>query len=67
MRKVLFVVIFIASLWAVAAIASERAVNAYKATRLTTNSVLVSCQDEREPRVSKLDETTTAIVVTCKQ
>ena len=66
MRKVLFVVIFIASLWAVAAIASERAVNAYKATRLTTNSVLVSCQDEREPQVSKLDATDTSIIVTCK-
>ena len=66
MRKVLFVVIFIASLWAVAAIASERAVNAYKATRLTTNSVLVSCQDEREPHVSKLDATDTSIIVTCK-
>lgn len=46
---------------------AERAVNACKSTRLTTTSVLISCNDEREPRVSKIEETATAIVVTCKQ
>jgi hypothetical protein len=48
-----------------AATASERSANAYKATRVSTTSVLVSCQDEREPHITKL-ENTTAIVVTCK-
>ena len=45
----------------------ERAANACKSTRLTTASVLVSCNDEREPHVSKIDATATAIVITCKQ
>jgi hypothetical protein len=67
MKKVLFAVLFLAGLWAVSAIASERAANAYKATKLTSTSVLISCQDEREPTVSKLENTATAIVVTCKQ
>jgi hypothetical protein len=47
--------------------AAERAANAYKATKLTTTSVLISCNDEREPHVSKLEATDTSIVVTCKQ
>jgi hypothetical protein len=50
-----------------ASYAGQRAANAYKATKLTTTSVLVSCNDEREPHVSHLDSTSTAIVVTCKQ
>jgi hypothetical protein len=50
-----------------AAYAGQRAANAYKATKLTTTSVLISCNDEREPHVSHLDSTSTAIVVTCKQ
>lgn len=47
-------------------IAAERSANAYKATKVSTTSVLVSCQDEHEPQITKL-ENTTAIVVTCKQ
>jgi hypothetical protein len=67
LKKLLFAILFLGSLFALAALAGEHAVNAYKATRLTTTSVLISCQDEREPHVSRLDETSTAIVVTCKQ
>lgn len=47
-----------------AAIAGERAANAYKTHKLTTNSVLISCNDERTPTVKKF-ENTTLIVVTC--
>lgn len=46
--------------------AAERAVNACKSTRLNTTSVLVSCQDEREPVITRLSETSTAVIVTCK-
>jgi hypothetical protein len=48
-----------------AAYASERAVNAYKAVKLSTTSVLVSCNDERVPVVQKF-ENQTYITVTCK-
>lgn len=47
-------------------IAAERSANAYKASKISTTTVLVSCNDEREPVITKL-ENTTAIVVTCKQ
>lgn len=46
--------------------AAERSANAYKASKISTTTVLVSCNDEREPVITKL-ENTTAIVVTCKQ
>jgi hypothetical protein len=46
--------------------AADRAVNACKSTRLNTTSVLVSCQDEREPVITRLSETSTAVIVTCK-
>lgn len=45
---------------------AQRAANAYKATKLSTTSVLVSCQDEREPDVIHISETKTAIIITCK-
>jgi hypothetical protein len=45
--------------------ASERVANAYKAVKLSTTSVLVSCNDEREPVVQKF-ENQTYITVTCK-
>lgn len=45
----------------------QRTVNACKSTRLTSASVLVSCNDEREPHVSKIDETATAVVVSCQK
>lgn len=66
MRKaaiVLAVCLFVA----LASYAGQRAANAYKATKLTTTSVLISCNDEREPVVTHLDTTSTVIVVTCKQ
>lgn len=47
-------------------IAAERSANAYKASKISTTTVLVSCNDEREPVVAHL-QNTTAIVVTCKQ
>jgi hypothetical protein len=67
MKKLTLFVTLVLMFWACAAIAGERAANAYKATKLTTTSVLVSCNDEREPHVSHLDSTSTAIVITCKQ
>ena len=47
-------------------VCAARAVNAIKSTRLSTVSILASCEDEREPVVSRISETTTAIVITCK-
>lgn len=44
--------------------AAQRAANAYKATKISTQSVIVSCNDEREPVISHLDNTT-AVVLTC--
>ena len=61
------VILAVCLLVALASYAGQRAANAYKATKLTTNSVLISCNDEREPNVSHTDSTATAIVVTCKQ
>lgn len=66
MRKTL-IVASACLLAALAGYAGERAANAYKATKLNTSSVVISCNDEREPVVSKLDATATAIVITCKQ
>jgi hypothetical protein len=48
-----------------AAIASERAANAYKTHKISPNAVMISCNDEREPVVKKF-ENTTLIVVTCQ-
>ena len=64
MRKTLFAALALAVF--VAGAYAERAVNSCKSTRLSSVAVLVSCQDEREPRVSKIEETATAIVVTCQ-
>lgn len=50
---------------ATAAYAGQRTANAYKTHKLTTNSVMISCNDEREP-VVKHWENTTLIVVTCQ-
>lgn len=47
------------------ALAGQRAANSYKATKVSNSSVIVSCNDEREPVISKL-ENTTAVVLTCK-
>lgn len=43
-----------------------RSVNAIKSTRVSTTTILASCEDEREPIVSHISETTTAIIITCK-
>lgn len=45
--------------------AAERSANAYKAVKVSTTTVIIGCNDEREPVISHLDNTT-AIVVTCK-
>lgn len=58
---VLGYLLFVAS----AAFAGQRAANAYKTHKLTTNSVMISCNDEREPKVSHW-ENTTLIIVTCQ-
>ena len=48
-----------------AAIASERAINAYKTHRINSNALIVSCNDEREPVVKKF-ENTTMVLVSCQ-
>jgi hypothetical protein len=53
-------------LFAGAAYAGTRAANAYKATHLSSTTVLVSCNDEREPVVKHL-ENSTMIVITCTE
>jgi hypothetical protein len=64
MKKIYFAVAV--CLLASVAYAGNRAANAYKAAKLSTTSVLISCNDEREPVVHKL-ENSTMIVVTCKE
>jgi len=41
-------------------------VNSYKATKVSNTTVLVSCQDEHEPIVQHLSNTT-ALVITCRK
>lgn len=64
-NKVLFAIIIgiVLSIWA--AYANAASANAYKATKVSTTSVIVSCNDEREPVLTKL-ENTTAVILTCK-
>lgn len=45
---------------------AQRAVNAIKSSRVSTTTMVIGCNDEREPVVTRLSETATAIVVTCK-
>lgn len=45
---------------------ADRAANAIKSTRLSTTTLVIGCQDEHEPIVSKVEATATAIIVTCK-
>jgi hypothetical protein len=47
------------------ALASERAANLYKTHKLALNSVLISCEDERTPRVKQL-ENGPFVIVTCE-
>ena len=61
MRKVLFVVIFIASLWAVSAIAAT--VKAIKATHLNDWQVAVSCTNGRTPSTQNVSG---SIIVSCE-
>ena len=51
--------------FAVGAYATERAANMYKTHKLAINSVLVSCNDEREPVVKKL-ENGPFVIITCQ-
>lgn len=43
---------------------TEREVNKYKTHKLSLNSVLISCNDEREPVVKKLDGP--FVVISCQ-
>ena len=58
--------ILAAGLLAAGAYAGARAANAYRAVKVSTTTVLIGCNDEREPVISRLANTT-AIVVTCKE
>lgn len=46
---------------------AQRAANAIKSSRVSTTTMVIGCNDEREPVVTRLSDTATAIVVTCKQ
>jgi uncharacterized repeat protein (TIGR04076 family) len=62
--KISMAVVF-SLLFALAAYAGQRAANAYHTSKVSNTTVLVSCNDEQEPVVTRL-ENTTAIVVTCR-
>jgi hypothetical protein len=62
MRKVYMAIILTLT---VITVVGARGANSYHTAKVSTNSVLVSCEDEREPIVTRL-ENTTAIVVTCQ-
>ena len=47
-------------------VCAARAVNAIKSTRLSSTTLAVGCEDEREPVVSRVPDTATAIIITCK-
>jgi hypothetical protein len=64
MKRAVTFAVAVALLFTVCGLAGERAGNAYKTSKISTSSVLVSCNDEREPLVKKL-ENTTVILVTC--
>lgn len=61
--------IFVGVLWlgflAASAYATERAANAYKATKLNRTAILFSCEDEREPVIHKFDYAT-SVVISCE-
>jgi hypothetical protein len=50
---------------AIAAFGTEKVANVYKTHKLTTTSVLVSCNDEREP-VVQTSQYKTFIIVSCE-
>lgn len=62
-KRILGAVAFL--LFVSACYASERAANTFKTHKLATNSVLVSCNDEREPVAKKL-ENGPFVIVTCQ-
>jgi len=49
---------------ATGAYGAQRAANKYKTHKLSLNAVLVSCEDEREPVVKKLDGP--FVVISCE-
>lgn len=66
MKTRIFIAVSTIALFLVsAAIASERAINAYKTHRINSNALVISCEDEREP-VVKHFENTTLIMVSCQ-
>lgn len=63
MKKAVAIAAFL--LFVSACYATERAANTYKTHKLANNSVLVSCQDERDPVVKKLDNGP-FVIITCQ-
>lgn len=51
---------------AVCTFAADRSANAYKTHKLSRNSVLFTCEDEHEPKIKKLDNTT-MVIISCEQ
>ena len=53
------------ALFAVSVHATEKALNAYKTHKVTSSTVMVSCNDEREPVIKKMDGP--FVLVTCTE
>ena len=66
MKKLTLFVTLVLMFWAAAAIAGERAANAYKTTKVSTTSVLVSCVDGGTPKLSSLNGNP-SVLITCNQ
>jgi hypothetical protein len=45
--------------------ATDKAINAYKTHKVTSSTVMVSCNDEREPVIKKMDGP--FVLVTCTE
>ena len=53
------------AIFAVSVRATEKAINAYKTHKVTSSTVMVSCNDEREPVIKKMDGP--FVLVTCTE
>jgi hypothetical protein len=53
------------TLFAVSIHATEKAINAFKTHKVTSSTVMVSCNDEREPVIKKMDGP--FVLVTCTE
>jgi hypothetical protein len=65
MKRTIGILAFALCFFAVAAFGTEKAVNAYKTHKLTPSTVMISCNDEREPVVKKLDGP--FVLITCTE